>query len=665
MSEHRPHPQPWHSGELEMQRRAGSLEQMAVVGPRNVRDHMPDQHRAFFRQLPFVVLAALDDAGRPWAGVVEGAPGFVDSPDPRELRLAALPSPADPLRDCLRPGAAVGLLGIELHTRRRNRMNGQLIALDSAGCALAVRQSFGNCPKYIQLREFEFAREPGPRIVGTVEWMDELDEDARAAIASADTFFVASAFPGDDGQPGWQVDVSHRGGKPGFVRVDGDTLTIPDFPGNGYFNTLGNLLRHPRAGLLFIDFSSGDTLQLAGRAEVRDGDAASVFHGAERLWSFRVERVVRRRNALALRWTLREYSPFALATGAWPQPAPARQWLPLRVSQVKDESDAVRSIYLEPADGSPPPPFLPGQHLSLKVMGVDGARLRNYTLSQTGAYRISVKRQGKASARLHQLAPGDIVEALPPRGDFTVSSLERPITLLAGGIGITPLLAMLHQLTEQAAAMPPTLLVYATKTVAERAFDAELDALQARTAGRLRIVKAASQPETNRRLGQDYQHAGRVDIELLRRFGADLAGDFYLCGPAGFMQALYDQLIGAGVADSRIHAEAFGPAGLQRIGRAGPTLPPMADHAVAVRFSDAELDAAWQPGQGSLLELAEACGLNPDFSCRGGTCGSCRAALLAGQATYLQPPDYETAPGEILLCCAYPAEGTDKLEIRL
>ncbi|MDE1712381.1 FAD-binding oxidoreductase (plasmid) [Chromobacterium amazonense] len=121
---------------------------------------------------------------------------------------------------------------------------------------------------------------------------------------------------------------------------------------------------------------------------------------------------MRRRNALALRWTLREYSPFTLATGAWPQPAPARQWLPLRVNQVEDENDAVRSIYLEPADGSPPLPFLPGQHLSLKVMGVDGARLRNYTLSQTGGYRISVKRQGKASARLHQLAPGDIVEAL-------------------------------------------------------------------------------------------------------------------------------------------------------------------------------------------------------------------------------------------------------------
>lgn len=662
MSDVRPAPTPWHPGEQEMQRRAGSQQKMAATGPRVIRDHMPEQHRDFFRQLPFMVMAAVDEAGRPWAGIVEGRPGFADSPDPRLLRISAQPSPADPLRDCLRAGAAVGLLGIALHSRRRNRMNGEVAALDDDGFTVAVGQSFGNCPKYIQLREFEFSREPGPRILGSVEWMHELDDDARAAISSADTFFIASAWADADGR--WQADASHRGGKPGFVKVEGDTLTIPDFAGNGFFNTLGNLLLQPRACLLFIDFSSGDTLQLAGRAEVPDDGAPPPFAGAERLWTFRVERVVRRRNALALRWTLREYSPFALATGAWPQQAPERQWLPLRVRHVEDENETVRSIYLEPADGSAPPDFVPGQHLNLKVAGVDGARMRNYTLSQTGGYRISVKHQGKASARLHQLAPGDMIEALPPRGDFTLARADRPITLLAGGIGITPLLAMLHQLTENPAAMPPTLLVYATRAVAERAFDAELEALQAKAAGRLRIVKAASQPETGRRLGIDYQHAGRADIGLLLRSGADLAGDFYLCGPAGFMQALYEQLIAAGVEDGRIHAEAFGPAGLKRHGHEKATLPPPADHAVPVRFASSGVDAEWQPGQ-NLLELAESCGLNPDFSCRGGTCGSCRAALLAGKATYLQPPDYSTRPGEILLCCAYPAAGAVKLEINL
>ncbi|AXE36663.1 pyridoxamine 5'-phosphate oxidase family protein [Chromobacterium phragmitis] len=661
MSDTRP-ASPWHAGEQEMQRRAGSLDALAAVGPRVVRDHMPEQHRAFFRQLPFLAMAAVDEAGRPWAGIVEGLPGFVDSPEPRALSIAALPSPADPLRDCLRPGAAVALLGIELHTRRRNRMNGELAALDDNGFAAAVRQSFGNCPKYIQKREFEFSREPGPRIMGSVEWMDELDEDARAAIAAADTFFVASACRDEAGR--WQADMSHRGGKPGFVKVENGVLTIPDFAGNGYFNTLGNLLLHPRACLLFVDFASGDTLQLAGQAEVLDTDAAAAFAGAERLWTFRVERVVRRRNALALRWTLREYSPFTLATGAWPHAAPARRWLPLRVRHVEDESATVRSLYLEPADGSAPPDFVPGQHLSLKVAGVDGARMRNYTLSQTGGYRISVKRQGKASARLHQLAPGDMIEALPPRGDFTLARLDRPIALLAGGIGITPMLAFLHQLTENAAAMPPTLLAYATRTVAERAFDAELEALQSRAAGRLSMVKIVSQPETGRRLGIDYQHAGHVDIDLLRGYGLSLDGDVYLCGPAGFMQMLYEQLIDAGVEDARIHAEAFGPAGLRRVGHPVQALPAPADGAVPVRFAASAVNAEWQPGQ-SLLELAESCGLNPDFSCRGGTCGSCRAALLAGQATYLQAPEYGTQPGEILLCCAYPAAGADRLEINL
>ena len=652
-------PSPWHAGELEMQRRAGSLERMAAAGPRNIRDHMPQQHRDFFPLLPFLAAAAVDEAGRPWAGLIEGQPGFAHSPDPRRLRVDSLPSRADPLRDCLRAGAQLALLGMELHTRRRNRLNGALAELDDAGFTLMAEQSFGNCPKYIQLREFSFSRPPDGRIGGTVEWMDRLDDDARAFIAAADTFFVASAMPGPSS---WQVDISHRGGKPGFVRVDGDTLTIPDFAGNGYFNTLGNLLRHPQAGLLFVDFSSGDTLQLCGGAEVLP-EGGQGFAGAERLWRVTAERVVRRRNALALRWQLREFSPSALATGAWPQTA-ARQWLPLRVERVVEESPQVRSFYLAPADGSPPPPFVPGQHLSVKVAGVDGVRLRNYTLSQSGGYRISVKLQGKVSARLHQLAPGDIVEALPPRGDFTLQPPQRPIALLAGGIGITPLLAMLHQLAEQPAAMPPTLLLYATRSVAERAFDAELEQLRRQAAGKLRIVTAVSRPETSSRAGIDYQHAGHADLALLRQSGADLDDDFYLCGPAGFMQALYDELVAAGVADARIHAEAFGPAGLKRAGAAAQALPPPADQAVPVRFAASSVDAEWQPGQ-SLLELAEACGLNPDFSCRGGTCGSCRAALLSGAATYLQPPEYAAQAGDILLCCAYPAAGADKLEINL
>jgi uncharacterized protein len=269
---------------------------MDVVGRKVIRSEMPDQHRQFYQQLPFMLLGAVDNQGNPWASVLEGVIGFAHSPTPGRLRLDSLPAAEDPAQ--LTPGAAIGLLGIELHTRRRNRLNGRIVELDDSGFALEVEQSFGNCPRYIQLRQFESVPLAAHR---PVQRLDALDEAARAMIRDADTLFVAS-YVELEGRL-W-VDVSHRGGPAGFVRVEGNRLSIPDFAGNLHFNTLGNLLLNPRAGLLFIDFSRGDLLQLSGRTEVvLDDPQIATFPGAERLWRFEVEQLVRRPAALALRWT--------------------------------------------------------------------------------------------------------------------------------------------------------------------------------------------------------------------------------------------------------------------------------------------------------------------------------------------------------------------------
>ncbi len=311
---------PWHTGERLLQRHAGVAERMEVAGRKVIRDYMPDQHRMFFEQLPFVVAGAVDAQGDPWAGVLEGLPGFVSSPDPRSLRVAAVPDADDPLLAGLGPDRQVGLLGIELHTRRRNRANGRIAAWDGKRFEVDVTQSFGNCPQYIQAREFHFSRSPALRFPGAPRERAGLDEAARALIARADTFFVATYA--DEG--GRKVDVSHRGGKPGFVRVDGDVLTIPDFSGNRFFNTLGNMVLNPRAGLVFIDFERGDVLQLTGDAEViLDSPETALFDGAERLWRVHARRVVWRPGALALRWRFDAYSPTALATGQWPRVAAA------------------------------------------------------------------------------------------------------------------------------------------------------------------------------------------------------------------------------------------------------------------------------------------------------------------------------------------------------
>lgn len=299
---------PWHAGERQLQESVGVAERMAVIGPKVIRDHLPEQHRDFYPMLPYLILGVVDDHGIPWATMVEGAPGFAHSPDPQTLQVDSLPSLSDPARAGVRPGAAVGVLGIDLNTRRRNRMNGKLGELDHEGFSIDVVHSFGNCPKYIQLRPVDsIARKPGT----LAERTDSLDTAAQTLIRTADTLFVASYV---DAQGERSVDVSHRGGYAGFVRVDGNVLTIPDFAGNLFFNTLGNLQVNPVAGLLFIDFESGEVLQVAGRTElILSGPQVALFEGAQRLWTLTVEHMVRRPAALALRWRFAEFSPFSLA----------------------------------------------------------------------------------------------------------------------------------------------------------------------------------------------------------------------------------------------------------------------------------------------------------------------------------------------------------------
>ena len=298
-----------------MQQAAGVAERMRELGPRVIRDHMPDQHREFFEQLPTLLVGSVDARQRPWASMLAGFPGFIESPDAQHLRVDALPAGGDPLRAQLRVGATLGLLGIEPQTRRRNRMNGTVVALDEQGFELQVDQSFGNCPQYIQARAPEWIGWPVDAAAARAE-QATLSAEAAALIARADTLFIATAAP-EQG-----ADVSHRGGKPGFVRVDqsddGTVLTMPDFRGNFFFNTLGNIAAHPRAGLLFVDHDSGGMLQLTCRAEViLQGAELDSFAGALRLVRLRVDEGVWTPRALPLRWSAPQPAMQLAATGSW------------------------------------------------------------------------------------------------------------------------------------------------------------------------------------------------------------------------------------------------------------------------------------------------------------------------------------------------------------
>lgn len=674
---------PWHEGELTLQRAVGAVDMMASVGQRQLaRTWMPDQHRAFYAQLPFVVLGAVDRQGDVWATLRAGQPGFMNSPDPQTLHINLEPEPNDPAQEGMGEGDAIGMLGIELHTRRRNRMNGIVRRQLAPGLEVAVSQAYGNCPRYINLRQYHFvdAQAVAPRQL-TVS-----DPLVRRLVTAADSFYIAT-YVVRDGER--QVDASHRGGKPGFVRMDEDgSLTIPDFSGNLFFNTLGNILLNPRAGLVFVDFQTGDLLQMSGSAQVLlDDPEISAFQGAERLLRFTPQRIVHRPAAIALRWKDQDEgdSPNSLMTGSWEQAAERLQaealrsrWRSLQVTRVVDESPDIRSFYLQASDGLGLPRFEAGQHVPVRILleGHKAPSIRTYSVSSAPSddfLRISVKRDGSVSSHLHEHVRAlHEIEARAPQGHFTVQPTERrPLVLLAAGVGITPLLSMLREVVYQGqriSRMRPVWLVQSARSVADLAFREEIDELAARAGDKLQVLRMVSQPPTEAGAGEGYDLAGRIDVELLKRLLPLNDYDFYLCGPGSFTQALYDGLRKLRIPDDRIHAETFGPSTLVRdieVSAPAPQQIPAASEAVKVLFASSGKEARWEPGSGTLLELAEARGLTPEFSCRGGSCGTCKTRLSRGQVHYLSQPAEPVGEGEVLICCAVPAQGSEPLVLEV
>lgn len=536
---------PFHAGERRVQERLG-VRDIEGWARKVVRDHLPEQHRAFHATLPFLVAGARDADGRPWATLLVGPEGFIASPDPRHLTIDARPVTGDALEGALVEGADLGLLGIELSTRRRNRLNGRIApnATGSSALVCAVDQTFGNCPQYIHERGW---RRVAGAPAGAPMRSSRLTPRQRAWIASADTFFVASGYRGEGTSPTFGMDASHRGGDPGFVSIESDTrLMFPDYAGNNHFNTIGNLLLDPRAGLLFVDFVAGSLLQLTGRASIEwSPDVVARVPGARRLIVFDVEELVELPRALPLRWD-----------------GDADAVLSLRLVAKRPESDDVTSFVFETRDGGPLPEFEAGQHLpiELDVPGAPAAVRRTYSLScAPGAnqYRISVKRepQGVASTHLHdRVETGAIIRARRPAGEFMISCATCPIALVSAGIGVTPLLSMLHVLAEEHG-QRPVLFVHGARDGRHHPLASEARSAAARRPG-IRVHVCYSRP-----LADDSGHdsVGHVDGALLERLGAPADTRWFLCGPTAFMAGIQTALEGRGVPPELIHTETFGP----------------------------------------------------------------------------------------------------------
>lgn len=307
---------PYHDGEIEVQKRLGVHERSAMLGRKMIRDHLIDQHRTFYADLSFLIVSSVDDRGRPWASAISGAPGFLSTPDDKTLSVAASPTPGDPLADNLRTGADIGVLGMLPEVRRRNRMTGRIGNIRPYGFDINVLQSFGNCPQYIQARTVEPAGFQATK--PEVEASDRFDDQAMAQMTSADALFIASVYRGSEAAT-QGADASHRGGKPGFVNVlDNHSFVLPDFRGNNVFNTIGNIVKNPNTGFLFIDFGTGDILTMTGMAHIIwDGPEVAAFEGAQRLIQFEAEEVRRIKGGFANKSAFIGYAPQLARTGAW------------------------------------------------------------------------------------------------------------------------------------------------------------------------------------------------------------------------------------------------------------------------------------------------------------------------------------------------------------
>jgi hypothetical protein len=358
----------------------------------------------------------------------------------------------------------------------------------------------------------------------------------------------------------------------------------------------------------------------------------------------------------------------------------AAAWTGLRsfkVTQKKIENEVndICSFHLAPQDGHGLPRFLPGQYLTFKLdiplpNGGTESVTRCYSLSDapgSNGYRVSIKRAptppnsthpaGRSSNYFHdQVQEGSLLQVRAPAGHFHIDRSMEPLVLIAGGIGITPLLSMVKwSLTEQADR--EVWLFYGVRNRHELMATADLQTLAA-THSNFHLQVCFSDPLTDDVLGKDFQHHGRVNVALLRRLLPLKPYHFYICGPKFMLESLVPALEDWGVRDSHIHFEAFGPASVIRKNAALQTATtsnaPTSDQALTITFATSGKHLPWKPGNGNLLDFAEAHGIVVNSGCRAGGCGSCQTTIAQGEVHYQQAPDFDPEPGTCLMCVATP-----------
>jgi len=340
----------------------------------------------------------------------------------------------------------------------------------------------------------------------------------------------------------------------------------------------------------------------------------------------------------------------------------------IRVANIHKESDSVTSFILEPIDGQPIPVFQAGQFVVLRLhLEPDKPPvLRSYSVSDLPAadhFRISVKNElnGVGGQFLcNRTREGDLLDVSAPRGSFTLRPSQSPVVLLSAGVGATPVMSMLHSLAAERS-QREIWWIYGARNRVDHPFAEESRSLL-RQLSRGRGYIVYSGPAAIDQVGADFDAPGHIDAALLERIGVSQGSDFYLCGPASFLQNMRDGLRNWGVLAENVHTEIFGSLETITPGMAQvvhtphlPQGPPGSGPPVS--FARSGITAAWDPKVGSLLELAEACDVPVRWSCRTGVCHTCMTGLIAGSIVYNPEPLERPAPGNVLVCCSQPNAG--------
>lgn len=625
---------PFHSGELAVQARAG-VAQSARMNGGALSSQIPAGAIPFLAQQPMVIVASIGQDDSVWASVLIGEPGFLRAEGTRGVSLdinSPRTAPDDPLWRNLQNNPHVGLLVIELGSRRRLRVNGLARSTADGRLRIDIVTAYPNCPKYIQRRHWKLPAKAQNRDFTAGRHGSMLTAEYRDWIARADTLFVASAHP-EQG-----ADASHRGGRPGFVQfLNPQTLRIPDYAGNNMFNTLGNFESFPHAGLAFVDFDQGRLLQLTGRPVIRwdSSDPDGRSGGSRRFWDFEVEAWRESRLALRLEWEFLDYSPFL------PQPTQTSGDLVLQVAEIHRETDRIKRFRLRAFDDAALPAITPGAHLPVTLQLKTGERVqRHYSILSApdarGYYDIAVLNEVHSrggSRHLHEsVQVGDQLMVSQPKNEFPLADSAEHSILIAGGIGITPILSMLRSLRERGRSCE---VHYSARRWSDLAFRLDIEEL----AGNRARFYASQEPD-----------GGRIELQTI--LGRPNSGvHIYVCGPRRLINPVRDVAAESGWPTGQIHFESFGAA------------PGAEDRAITVTLARSGT-ALTVPATRSILVTLLDAGHSVPHDCRRGECSLCATRVLEGDPEHRDLCLDKTERKESMCVCVSRAR-TDHLTLDL